>query len=58
MFGENGSEFVDIYELLGLTFETCTLKDIRKQFRVKSLTCHPDKVGADNQEAGGRILFA
>jgi DnaJ homolog subfamily C member 17 len=38
---------VDFYELLGITFETCTESELRRAYRKTSLKYHPDKLGKD-----------
>ncbi len=45
----------DLYALLGIEV-TATTRDIEKAYRIKSLKCHPDKVGPDNPEAGTPYL--
>ena len=40
----------DLYDFLGVS-ETCTESDIKKAFRQKALTCHPDKNPDDPQAA-------
>jgi hypothetical protein len=41
---------IDYYGVLGVEFGA-TEKEIRKAFRIKSLTCHPDKVGPEDVKA-------
>ena len=36
---------VDFYELLGITFETCSEPELRRAYRKTSLKYHPDKLG-------------
>ena len=37
----------DFYELLGITFETCSESELRRAYRKTALKYHPDKVGKD-----------
>ena len=40
----------DYYELLNISFDA-TQKEIQRAYRLKALTCHPDKVGDDPDAA-------
>jgi curved DNA-binding protein CbpA len=44
-------DFVDYYALLQVDFSSSE-REIEKAFRKKALTCHPDKVGPEDKEAG------
>ncbi len=45
------TSFINYYELLNIPF-TANEKQIKRAYRLKALTCHPDKVGPDDVEAG------
>ncbi|KAF9053662.1 DnaJ-domain-containing protein [Hymenopellis radicata] len=45
-----GEEDIDLYAVLGITAES-TSDDIKKAYRKKALTCHPDKHSAASEEA-------
>lgn len=54
---DSEADFIDIYELLAVASDA-TVKEIGKAYRIKSRTCHPDKVGPDNEAAGGsQVVF-
>ena len=40
----------DYYEILGLTKQTTTPKEIRKAFKAKSLQLHPDKIAQRGED--------
>lgn len=50
-----GEEDVDLYDILGITAEATT-DDIKKAYRRKALTCHPDKHSAASEEAQAEML--
>lgn len=49
---------VDFYELLGITFETCSDSELRRAYRKTALKYHPDKVGKDFDPAKYELFQA
>ena len=49
---------VDFYELLGITFETCSESELRRAYRKTALKYHPDKVGKDFDPAKYELFQA
>lgn len=49
---------VDFYDLLGLTFETCSESTLRSAYRKTALKYHPDKVGKDFDPAKYELFQA
>jgi DnaJ family protein C protein 17 len=49
---------VDFYELLGVTFETCSESELRRAYRKTALKYHPDKVGKDFDPAKYELFQA
>jgi DnaJ family protein C protein 17 len=49
---------VDFYELLGITFESCSENDIQRAYRKTALKYHPDKIGKDFDPAKYELFQA